>query len=234
MPRSPAPGARGFSVLRRKESPIKNELLEKWADAIAPWFEHERRWLGTPFFSPPEEALKVVRRRPLAEGTDAMIEAIRARHELVLSHSWAVPTDEALEAIAKHSPRGVVEIGAGTGYWAGLLRERGVDVVAYDTEPHENVQAKAEWSEVKVGNHLYVMKHPDRTLLLCWPPYATPMAAMALRRFKGDTVVYIGESAGGCNGDEDFHEMLESWEEVELVALPQWPGIRDDLYVYKR
>jgi hypothetical protein len=85
-----------------------------------------------------------------------------------------------------------------------------------------------------VGNHLNVLKHPDRTLMLCWPPYDTPMAAMALRRFKGDTVVYIGEGGGGATGDGDFHEMLERWEEVELVALPQWPGIRDYLYVYSR
>jgi len=218
---------------------VKNELFDRWVEEITPWFESERRWLGTPFFTPPEEAVKAVASRPPvesgADSTDSMVKAIRARYELVTSHSWAVPTDEALEAIAKYSPGGVVEIGAGTRYWAGLLRDRGVDVVAYDVAPYDNVQAQAKWSEVNVGNHLNVLKHPDRTLMLCWPPYNTPMAVMALRRFKGDTVVYIGESAGGCNGDEDFHEMLDtSWEEKKCVSLPQWPGIRDDLYVYSR
>lgn len=215
---------------------MKNELFDRWVEEITPWFEHERRWLGTPFFTPPEEAVEAVASRPPVDaGVDSMVSAFRAREELVLSHSWAVPTDEALETIARHSPNGVVEIGAGTGYWAGLLRHRGVDVMAYDVKPHHNAQAEAEWSDVKVGNHMYVMKHPDRTLMLCWPPFATPMAAMALRRFKGDTVVYIGEYAGGCNGDDDFHEMLDAaWEEVEVVSLPQWPGIRDDLNVYNR
>ena len=169
------------------------------------------RWHGS-FFNPPSEAITAVLERTdaqIREDVDVMVEAIRARHELVTSHSWAVPTDEALEAIARHSPNGVVEIGAGTGYWAGLLRARGVDVVAYDIEPHENFQAKAEWSEVLVGNHLNVLKHPERSLMLCWPPYDTDMAAMALRRYKGNVVIYIGESGGGCTGDEDFHEMLD-------------------------
>jgi hypothetical protein len=50
-------------------------------------------------------------------------------------YSWAVPTDEAIAAIANASPFGVVEVGAGTGYWAMLLRHRGVDVLAYDRTP---------------------------------------------------------------------------------------------------
>lgn len=192
--------------------------------------------MGT-FFNPPAEAITAVAERTpvqVQEDVDAMLIPIRARQELVMTHSWAVPTDEALEAIARHSPNGVVEIGAGTGYWAGLLRDQGVDVVAYDVAPHDNVQAKAQWSEVLVGNHLNVMKHPERSLMLCWPPYSTDMAAMALRRYKGNVVIYIGEYAGGCNGDEAFHEMLESWEEKEVISLPQWPGIHDSLFVYYR
>lgn len=215
---------------------MKNELFDRWIEEITPWFEHERQWLGTPFFNLPGSAAEILKQQDSAvqEGVDSMVKAISARHELVLSHSWAVPCEEALDAIAKWSPNGVVEIGAGTGYWAGLLRDRGVDVVAYDVEPYVSSQAKAQWSDVLKGNHMYVMKHPDRSLLLCWPPYATPMAANTLRRYRGDTVLYIGEGSSGCNGDEEFHEMLEDWEQVEYISLPQWPGIRDGLHVYRK
>ena len=51
------------------------------------------------------------------------------------AYAWAVPSHEALSAIAEASPRGVVEIGAGTGYWAYELRDRGVSVAAYDIAP---------------------------------------------------------------------------------------------------
>ena len=52
-------------------------------------------------------------------------------------YSWGVPTEEALKAIIDVSPAGVVEVGAGTGYWAMLLHTRGVDIVAYDRTPVE-------------------------------------------------------------------------------------------------
>jgi len=46
------------------------------------------------------------------------------------SFAWAVPDERALNIIAQYGP--VVEVGAGLGYWARCLRERGVDVEAYD------------------------------------------------------------------------------------------------------
>eukprot|EP00976_Prorocentrum_cordatum_P091331 1188484-Prorocentrum_minimum.AAC.2 len=50
-------------------------------------------------------------------------------------YSWGVPSTEALEEVAHHSANGVVEMGAGTGYWAWLLRNMGVAVSAYDIHP---------------------------------------------------------------------------------------------------
>lgn len=47
--------------------------------------------------------------------------------------SLSVPSEEALNALKKCGP--ICELGAGTGYWAALLRARGVDVVAYDIQP---------------------------------------------------------------------------------------------------
>eukprot|EP00929_Paragymnodinium_shiwhaense_P082173 TRINITY_DN43223_c0_g1_i1.p1 TRINITY_DN43223_c0_g1~~TRINITY_DN43223_c0_g1_i1.p1 ORF type:complete len:738 (+),score=147.80 TRINITY_DN43223_c0_g1_i1:115-2328(+) len=48
----------------------------------------------------------------------------------------AIPTDEALKAIAElRTP--IVELGCGTGYLARLLRSHGVDIIAYDIRPPE-------------------------------------------------------------------------------------------------
>lgn len=167
------------------------------------------------------------------------------RHELVRLYAWAVPTDEALDVIARYAP--IAEIGAGTGYWAYLLRRRGVDVIAYDLAPpalatsgppqrrnhyHEGMHC---WTEVRAGGARRARRHPDRTLLLCWPPYATPMADVALRSYRGQTVVYIGEGDGGCTGDDAFHRRLaREWDETLHVGLPQWHGIYDSLTVYRR
>merc|ERR1712185_199770 len=48
-----------------------------------------------------------------------------------ISHS--VPSTPTLKALAKLGP--IVEVGAGSGYWAAMLKERKVDVLAYDIEP---------------------------------------------------------------------------------------------------
>lgn len=221
---------------------MENVYLDEWAAAIKPWFEREMRWHGS-FFNPPAAALAAVADRqdakpwpaPLAPFVeDALLTPIRVRGELVMKYAWAIPSEEALETIARHSPNGVVEIGAGTGYWAGLLRARGVDVAAYDEAPYDNFQAGGQWSEVLVGGPLDALRHPERTLFLCWPPYDEPMATMALRRYKGAKVVYVGEWCG-ATADEDFHELLETeWERLEVVSLPQWAHMHDDLYVYER
>ena len=83
--------------------------------------------------------------------------------------SWAVPSAEALEVIAQVSGGRVVEVGAGTGYWAWLLTRRGVDVVAVDNdseyrfireEPAEGQQeaaaAEGEKAELPKGAHRYL------------------------------------------------------------------------------
>lgn len=170
------------------------------------------------------------------------------RDRLVKKYAWAIPTNEALDAIARHAPQGIIEIGAGTGYWASLLRERGVDVLAFDMAPLAPAGHAAPylnryhgdalpWTQVELGTEHILMGdlHHERALFLCWPPYADDMAANALRFYRGDTLIYIGESGGGCTGDDAFHGMLEqAWEEVACVGLPQFPGIHDDLTIYRR
>jgi hypothetical protein len=173
------------------------------------------------------------------------------RNMLVSRYSWAIPNEEALQAIARHSPRGLVEIGAGTGYWASLLQANGLSVFAYDSCPprtrqHTNSYFRYDrrgvvgtlWTEVKRGGARRAADHPERTLFLCWPPYNAKMAANALKAYAkagGTTLAYIGEGAGGCTADDSFHEMLaEGWEEVESVAIPRWSGMHDALIIWRR
>lgn len=170
------------------------------------------------------------------------------RDRLVRKYAWAIPTDEALDAIARHAPRGVIEIGAGTGYWASLLRGRGVDVVAFDMAPLARAGTRPSvrnayhgdalpWTDVEMGTEHILMGdlYHERALFLCWPPYDDEMAANALRFYRGDTLIYVGEPDGGCTGDEAFHEAVAAgWTEVASVALPQFNGIHDGLTIYER
>lgn len=71
--------------------------------------------------------------------------------------------------------------------------------------------------------------------MLCWPPYDAEMATRALARYKGSCVIYIGEGAGGCTGDDDFHaELAAKWNLATSCEIPQWDGLHDEVFVYVR
>src|SRR5688572_22451888 len=60
------------------------------------------------------------------------------RLSLAQEYSFAIPNEEAITAIAKAGDKKIVEMGAGTGYWAMLLRQAGADVIAYERTPKHN------------------------------------------------------------------------------------------------
>ena len=162
----------------------------------------------------------------------------RKRDGWTKQYAWAVPSKEALDIIAKYAP--IVEMGAGTGYWAALLQARDVNVTAMDIAPpggsqENDYKHSVTYTHVHKGEPADLARFKKHALFLCWPPYATPMAYECLMAFKGDTVIYVGEGFGGCTGDDPFHDLLnEDWEEVEHCDIPQYCGIRDSLTVYRR
>ena len=156
------------------------------------------------------------------------------RPNLVQLYSWAVPTDAALDMVARYAP--LVEMGAGGGYWAHLLRERGVDVIAYDRErPHdENYFARHQWTRIEPGTPRSLRDHPDRSLFLCWPPNASAMATNCLKQWQGEHLVHVGEWKIST-GSAGFYNRLEAgFELVDKLSIPQWEGMYDMLTVWRR
>jgi hypothetical protein len=152
------------------------------------------------------------------------------RRELAALFAWAIPARGTLAVLGEYGP--VVETGAGTGYWAALLRARGVDVEVSDLAP-----GRRSWTGVAAAQAVAAVRaNPGRTLLLCWPPYDDDGASYAaLRAYRGDAVLYVGGGMGGPTGTVRFHRELElNWSPAEQVAVPNWPGLRDSLVVYRR
>ena len=159
------------------------------------------------------------------------------RRSYVIKYAWAIPTEEAIRAIAKFSNNKIVEIGAGTGYWAWLLQQVGVTVHAYDKYLENNpYKHEHTYTELKKGGHNTLRKYNHEwTLFLCWPPFDDPMASRCLRRFTGRKFIYIGESEYGCTGDNRFHEALDKWwNRIDEINIPQWNGIHDYVQMYER
>ena len=155
------------------------------------------------------------------------------RSELVCKFSWAIPNEEAIKTLCELEP--LVEIGAGTGYWAWMIRQAGGRINAYDKKPGNNRWAKGTHTVVHEGRQRCAKRYPDHALMLGWPMYADPMAAECLELYKGETLAYMGEGYGGCTGDNRFHKLLEErFVETQCVDIPQWYGIHDTLTVWKR
>lgn len=143
-------------------------------------------------------------------------------------YSWGIPNDAAIDTLAKYGP--IIEIGAGNGYWAKLLAQKGVDVIAYDNKPWKNSAF-----QVHEGGHEKLKEHPKHNLFLCWPEQNNPLSHTALTQFQGDTFIYVGEGPRGVTGTPAFFDELErNWRIVEYVKIPNHPYYFDVLVVYQR
>ena len=158
-------------------------------------------------------------------------------------YSYAIPNRAALDAVAQYSPGGVLDFGAGNGYWKFVLEGNGVSVRAIDQyqlpqNPFWGPRWRdyhRSWAPVTTGTTRNVAKgNSMRTLLLVWPPANDAMADEALAAFKGDTVIYVGEWRA-ATAELIFHNRLKvMWRLIESIAIPTLFGFFDRMRIYKR
>jgi hypothetical protein len=161
------------------------------------------------------------------------------RFDMCGTYSWAICSPGDMTWMREIlGGRGVMEPGAGSGYWAWQMEQAGIDVAAY--EPNEqgpgNTFARRTWTALLRDDHDAPKHHPDRALFLCWPSYAEPWAAQSLACYTGDLLIYCGEGEGGCTADDGFFELRDAeWEEIaDCPAHVSYWGIHDYLTAYRR
>ena len=155
-------------------------------------------------------------------------------------YSYAIPTEPVLSWLVKLGP--IVEVGAGKGYWAKMIADRGGDIVAYDViDPRQNgmTDMGEPWYDIAISDCEVCGDHPGRTLFLCWPPLGSNMASRALMSYingGGRYVVYIGAAAGGCTAGDSFFDILDArTADISPQGLDvlSWWGVHDHLYFYR-
>lgn len=182
-------------------------------------------------------------------------QAWAVRYELIHNYAYGVPSPEMLNVIGSYGP--IVEIGAGRGYWAKLLADMGVDIVATDLQhpmelDDEQHRALAEagptypyfktpglYHPVEQIDALAAARHyADRTLLVVWPSLNERWAAKAIQAYRdagGRCVLYVGEPANGCCADDAFFDALSNWFvcSASYPACPWW-GVHDVFEAWTR
>lgn len=165
------------------------------------------------------------------------------RSKLVSKYAWAIPDSWAIYELVSNSP--IVEIGAGTGYWASLVSACGGQIVAFDQHPPRDSEGKNhyhpdpyQWFDVQEGGPEMAANYPQHTLFLCWPPYDDDFATRTLQAYMdagGRSLIYVGEDYGGCTADDTFFSLLKKyWEQTKFHSIPVWYGMHDAMYVYHR
>jgi hypothetical protein len=157
-------------------------------------------------------------------------------------YSWAIPDITTLRILKHFCP--LIEIGAGKGYIAKLLKDDGADIVAFDRE----VDKASRWTKVGIGGpeKLSESAAAGRNLLLCYPDEDSSMADPCLDNYTGDYVIHIGEliSTGqisspqapwGRTSSADFQiSLMTDFHCVLVYEMPAFPFSRDCITVWKR
>lgn len=157
----------------------------------------------------------------------------------------AIPTEEAINEMIKYSP--IVEIFAGSGYWAWILKTRGCEIEPYDnhsfTKEINNYSLcpyPYYWLKPKTGTPdiLKDNKFINYTLFLCWPPDENQgeEAANCLEYFRGSKLLYIGQNENGKTAGKKYFDILKKdWSQTKKIELPSWSDFYTcELYIYNK
>ncbi len=167
---------------------------------------------------------------PAADAGDALM-------TLAQRYAYVLPSEATLAMLAGLAP--LVEIGAGTGYWAHRLRSIGVDIVAFDQAPVDGERANRyhsptrPWTHLEPGDQTVLPSYPDRALFLCWPPLFSSLGD-CLTYYRGDTVAYIGDGGYRTARLDHLHEAFIKIATAPVRALDPDPEVRPQLTIWKR
>lgn len=167
-----------------------------------------------------------------------------SRLEYQRKYSWAIPNEEALRTICEFSM--IVEMGAGTGYWAKLLQNRGCHIACFDECPPggSGVTTKAPiinvwhpgpgcFTSVAGGDPSFLDWYSASTLFLCWPPSANGMALECLKYWEGEFLIYVGNPNLTAN-KKFFNKLEKDFVLAHTVQIPNWVGIEDQMSVWRK
>jgi hypothetical protein len=156
---------------------------------------------------------------------------------LAQRYSYVFPDDRSLAALARLGP--IVEMGAGTGYWAYRLRALGVDILAFDMAPPDGARPNRyhattpTWTEVVAADHTILTRYSDRALLLCWPPLFSSLGE-SLTYYSGNTVAVIGDGGHRTARVRGLNESFTPVSVSEVQALEPFPGQQPTLSIWRR
>lgn len=140
-----------------------------------------------------------------------------ARMERVYDQGYTIVTQELLDGLVELiGSDEVFEVGAGCGYLARVLSDRGVNIRAIDSREGECTREpwwerplyfNVEKIDVKELDTL-----PGQIILMTWPCHKSDFALSVAKKLKrGQFLLYHGEHQGGCCATPEFFQFLKTY-----------------------
>lgn len=209
----------------------------------------------------PPEAMKVTQIIKEYESNHWGHSPLQLRDAYIKKYGFFLVCKESIEALKSYiGNRKVLEVMGGTGYLSRCLSDAGVNIICSDTNEWKNTgDFVRSWKEVSWYNveeaeamtALYNHRDVD-VVLVSWPPYCddTDVSILYCCEQHGKTLIYIGESEGGCTGSDEFFDTactLQKENKVKTnmgyflnsenneldLEFPtiQFPGLHDQIFV---
>lgn len=169
--------------------------------------------------------------------------------------SYAIPSDITLQLltalIAKYANNKVLEIGAGSGYWAYNLARYNNKVTIVE-DGRENL--KPEYTRLAPPNNPITVHYPcsaekfmedyqwstHGALFLCWPRPSQEMIDV-VQKYAGNLIIVIGlhlskEKGLGLTLNVEDVISPTKWKKREgkEIPLPRWPNVFDSIQIWIR
>jgi len=148
------------------------------------------------------------------------------RDEVIKQFGFGLPSQELLDVLEQHQP--IVEIGAGTGYFTKLMKNRGIDVIGTDIGIGQRFAAGSlDPQQLRMQAKTAVRCYRDRTVFCSWPSLWETWFRQALRAMQiGQKLIVIEEDA--CAEDSTWEYRDQSFDKLgDWIALPAWPMMND-------
>lgn len=142
-----------------------------------------------------------------------------------------LPTDKNLETIVEYSP--LLEVGAGNGYWSKKIDSSGGKIVSTDIFPHDFKNEKTFY-DISKEDHTIVLKHKDKSVLLCHPPSSDWSLDLLEMMEKGQEIIFVGE-VYGCDATPDFFKYLQTcFDIIEVQDVIDWKSHNAKLIIAQK
>lgn len=152
------------------------------------------------------------------------------RTAFINEFGFAVPNAEAIDLLLAHSP--LLEIGAGSGSWSRLLRDRGADIIATDPGIENFGFPIGRYHPViPLAGKTAVRRWPERNVFCAWPSLNQTWMRQAARAMRPSRILLVVREDATAD-DRTWAYMDTAFRFLDGLELLSWQFCHDRLEAY--